>query len=287
LGNSVSSYISPLLRDSDPTVALSATWLMTLYDPNRGLKEFVPKLSDPNREMAILAAGALASTGCYGTPLLIQSFHEAADPYIKMNLALGLINQRTEIIPACQTLVQGLLQDEGRWMWEENGIFRAIAPSKIKHGDSLITSPDSVNQLVRLELLNTLAIMKEPMAQEGIKKFLQQRKWGVSGIAAALLLSEGDESALDIVKNLLSDQDENIRVQAALVLALWGRDESALTVLREAYPHAPREMKEKILEGIGRVGAMSSIPFLVETFNDPFQTLRVIAAAACLECLNQ
>jgi HEAT repeat protein len=144
-----------------------------------------------------------------------------------------------------------------------------------------------VNQVVRLELLNILAIVKEPMAQEGIKKFLQQKKWGISGVAAALLLSEGDESALEIVKNLLADPDKNIRVQAALILALWGRDEGALTVLREAYPQVSRDMKEKILEGMGRVGAPSSIPFLIETFNDPFQTLRVIAAAACLECLNQ
>ena len=49
-------------------------------------------------------------------------------------------------------------------------------------------------------------------------------------------MEEGNEQALGIVRELLKDSDEKIRVQAALILAILGSDTSAVKVLQEAYP---------------------------------------------------
>jgi HEAT repeat protein len=201
-----------------------------------------------------------------------------------MNLAFGLLGQRIETEAACSALFEGLTEEKKRWMWIEDE-FHTLAPSKLKYDETIPNYPEEVNQLVRLEVLSVLAIFKYPKAQEAIKRFLQERTWGVSGLASALLLTEGDESSIELVQELLKDPQPKVRIQAALILALWGEGENALSVLQEAYATADRDLKERILEGVGRIGSLNSIAFLVEKLGEPYQNLRVIAASALLQCL--
>lgn len=170
-------------------------------------------------------------------------------------------------------------------MWKEEGIFRYIAQSDLKHSEEIPNYPEAVNQLTRLEVLEILAILQYPHAQQAIKEFLKERRWGLTGMASALLLTEGDEAAVELVRGLLQDPEKEVRIQAALILALWGSEESVLQQLQEAYATADRELKGQILEGIGRIGSESSFPFLAERLQDPFPTLRIIAAAVTLESL--
>jgi len=171
-------------------------------------------------------------------------------------------------------------------MWQQEGQFRTLAPSDLRYNQSIPNFPEVQNQLTRLEIHSVLAIMNFPDAEEAIRTFLKEHSWGVSGVAAVLLLEEGDEAALEIVRELLNDPDQQVRIQAALVLALWGRDESAAETLQQAYPNADRQIKERILEGLGRIGAKDSLPFLVDRLSEPYQSLRIIAASAIVQCIN-
>jgi len=172
------------------------------------------------------------------------------------------------------------------WDAELNPLFRSLAPSEVKHIEHIPHYPVVIDQLVRLDLLTMLSIVRFPQAQEAVKAFLQRRAWGVSGAAAVTLLQEGDEDALDAVRALLQDKDENIRVQAALILTLVGNDLNACKVLQEIYPHVDREMKVHILEAIAHVGDPKSIPFLLTVLKEPFQILRFVAASALIQCLS-
>ena len=100
------------------------------------------------------------------------------------------------------------------------------------------------------------------------------------------LIEEGDEEALSMVRELLNDPEQKIRVQAAFILALLGSDPEAVKVLQEAYPNVEREMKVQILEALAHIGAPESIPFLMNILKEPFQVLRVVAASALIQCLN-
>jgi hypothetical protein len=108
----------------------------------------------------------------------------------------------------------------------------------------------------------------------------------VAGEASTLLLTEGDDTAAALVETLLQQEDPKVRIQAALVLALWGHGENAIQTLQDAYEKAPRDLKERILEGLGRIGAKKSIPFLIERLHEQSPSLRIIAAAALLQTLN-
>jgi HEAT repeat protein len=284
-GHSTADLAGTLIADPDPYVSVAAAWVLTLHEPAQGHKFFRELLRHKESDVRLLAAAALSATGKYGAPLLCEAFKSNADPYVRMNLALGMIGQRIDTTLACDCLYSGLSKEKERWMLVEKGIFQVLAPSKLKHDEAIPNYPEVMDQRVRLNILNTLAILHYPNAQQGIKDFLQERTWGISGLASVLLLTEGDETAVDLVQGLLKDPNHKVKVQASLILALWGRGENAIRVLEEAYPTADRELKEKILEGIGRVGAPSSLPFLAGRLQESYQTLRIIAASALLECL--
>lgn len=273
------------VRDPDATVAVTAAWVLTINHPEKGLSVFQRFLNHQLRDIRYLAAAALTATGKYGLSLTRQAFYENKDIYVKMNLAIGLIGQRVETQAACDCLFLGLTQQKERWAWEEDKNFRVLAPSKEKHDEAIPNYPEAVNQLTRLEVLQILSIVQYPRAQQAVKNFLAESHWGISGIASALLLTEGDEDAVDLVHTLLQDNNPKVKVQAALILALWGKGDDVIQFLQEAYLTADRELKGQILEGIGRVGSENSLKFLAERLQEPSQTLRIIAAAALLECL--
>lgn len=284
-GQPVEELAAVSVNDPDPLVAVTAAWVLTLANQQRGQVAFAYLLQHPNRPARHLAAAGLASAGKYGLPLTVKAFRESSDPYIKMNLAVGLIGQRMQTEKACDCLYAGLAEQKERWAWQEEGNFRILAPSKEKHDEAIPNYPEAVNQITRLEVLQLLAIVHYPKAQHAIKKFLQESNWGITGMAAALLLTEGDEDAIELVKGLLNDPDQKVKIQAALILALWGSGEDAVNLLQQSYADADRELKGQILEGIGRVGLPTSLFFLAERLQEPYQTLRIAAAAALLDCL--
>jgi len=104
-------------------------------------------------------------------------------------------------------------------------------------------------------------------------------------VAAATLIQEGDDTSMDIVRELLQDPD--IRLQACFVLAMVGKDPAALSVLREAYPTADHERKLHILEAMGHVGGVESFHFFLSAFSEPFPILRIAAASALIQSIHR
>ncbi|MCE5317085.1 MAG: HEAT repeat domain-containing protein [Parachlamydia sp.] len=281
---SLSNLARKSLSDPDPSVAITAAWALTLIDPTTGQAALEPFLAHQEKEVRLLAAAALSATGQYGLPLAQAIFARTKEPSMRLNLALGLLGQRVQTKEACSAVAEVLLQQE-RWMLDERGGFEMVLPSTLKHDEAIANYPEAVNQMVRLELLNVLAVMKYPETTALLKRYLKERNFEISGMAAVLLLKEGDEEAVDAVQGLLKDPDQKIRTQAALILSLWGRGDEALAQMQGAYPDADRQLKEKILEGLGRTGVHSTIPFLVSKLQEPYPSLRLIAAAALLETL--
>lgn len=279
----VLQYLEPLLSDPDQKVALTAAWAMTLFDPERGQKAFERFLNHSSIDTCRMASACLAATGKYGVGLMRKTFAQSKDPYVRINLALGLVGQRVEMEQACRVLYEGVVDTSFRLMWQEHSFFRVLVPAQASH--SLLQNPEEMNQLVRLEILNTLSVLKDPLALAAMRNYLKKKQWGITSLAATVLLKEGDESAIAVVQEVMNDPDPQVSFQAALIVALWGRDESAIQVLQQAYPTAARENKERILEGLGRIGSKTSIPFLTSKLQEPAQPLRLIAAATLLQCL--
>lgn len=269
-----------------PRVGITASWVWILADPECGEKVFNHWLTHANSEVQAVAASTIAAAGPYGVELALKYLEKTQDPYVQANLALALIGQRENCEKACALLDQLLREVDEKWMFAEEGIFRTLQKSTVRHNPIIPNFPELLNQKVRLELLNLLAIMEYPSAEEAIRTFLAKRQWGLTGLAAETLLGEGDETAIEHVRALLNDEDPEIRAEAALVLATWGRDPSALPHLLEVYPKGDRQLQIKILESLGRIGNRDVIPFLIERLKDPSLMLRMIAATILIQTLN-
>ena len=287
-GKPILEFFKKNLQDLHPEVAIMAGWLATISGNKQGKTVLKNWIEQDRVEYKRIAAAALASAGIKGADLAQKKMEEESDIYTRVNLAIGLIGLRKSISKSAEVLVKAL--EEGSkelWMWETygNDFFKSLAPSKVRHREEIPQYPQVVDQLVKLDVLSVLSIVRYPKALESVRKLLKTQGWGITSSAASTLLQEGDEGSLDIVKELLEDPDEKVRIQAALILALLGGDPSAVSVLIAAYPQVDREMKMHILEALGHIGDASAIPFLINLLKEPFQGLRVVAASALIQCL--
>ncbi len=281
--------ISELIDDPHPAVAITAAWAAMLIDCRAGEKAFQKWLCDSLPENRRLAAAAISATGDRGANLSLKWLQESNDPYVKANLAIGLLGQRLET-KQCSDCIYDFLEMEKRmWMWDTrpNPLFQILSPSQVRYVDHIPNYPEAIDQMTRLNLLSLLAIVEDPRAKDALKSFLQKSSWGITGVAAATLLQEGDDASLEIVRECLNDPDGNVRLQACLVLAMLGRDDSVLKSLAGSYAGAPHEKKLHILEALGRIGTSESHSFLIGVLKEPFPILRVAAAAALIQCINR
>lgn len=283
---SIKKLVRGCLEDPSPLVAITAGYLLLINQEKIGETTLAHWLQSENLKWQRLAAAAIVASGRFGVDLAFKSIYQAKDPYVRLNLCIGLIGQREHITIACDTIFSILSQESGLWMWDKqtHALFSPITPSDMVHIETIPNYPQIVDQLVRLDVLSFLNFVHYPKALQLVKDFLQKKDWTITS-AAAVLLQEGDEIASELVSSLLDDSDGKVRMQAALVLGLMYRDPIAVDVLQKVYPHVDQRMKIYILEALAQIGDPSSIPFLLEILKEPFQTLRIVAASALIQCL--
>lgn len=276
-----------MTEDSHPPVALTAAWIVSQFAPETSLqvvRQWVYSTDESSRRLAAFVLGRL---GRVGMNLSHQVLKITPDPFVKANLALGGIGQGGNPERLSDTLYTFLMLRRGKLMWDgtQSPLFQVLAPSKICHVPQVPQYPTMVDHLTRLEILGMLTALKHPKAEDAVKSFLTEHALGVTYAASNTLLEEGGEEAIEILRTLLHEEDENVRVQAALVLALSGGESEAVKVLQEAYFSVDREMKVNILGALGYIGDKSSIPFLIQQMQQPYQILKVVAASALIQCV--
>ncbi|OGN65391.1 MAG: hypothetical protein A2888_02720 [Chlamydiae bacterium RIFCSPLOWO2_01_FULL_28_7] len=286
--NETDQIIKKTLNDQDPSVAITSAYFAVLKTDPRGEKLLKKEIFSENIDKARFAASVLAHLKNYSLSLKEEILKKHNDPYVLVNIAIGLIGER-KLLKESSVILHDFLQKHREKIMVEttkNTLFETLIPSYVKHIDQIPNYPESIDQMTRLNLFSMLSIVDFAKAKEALIGFLKQKGWGVTGFAAATLLKEGDEDSLEIVRDVIKDKDESIRIQAALVLASIGRDENVTKILIDAYKSSPRELKIQILESLGHIRSKESINFLIETLSEPYQILRVVAASSLIRSLN-
>lgn len=289
-GISTLEYLKENLNSPIPEVAITANWLAARLGAEEGRLGLNRWIGQERMEYRRLSAAAIGAAGPFTASLALEWMQKETDPYIQATLAMGLIRQRKEVSFATNVLFKVFAEgQEELWMWQEGmcPMFRHLAPSKVEYIEEVPSYPKVVDGLVKLEILSYLSILEHPKALEAVKGFLLSHEWGVTGAAAATLLEEGGEEAFSLIHKLLQDPEENIKVQAALILAMFRHDPDATDVLMQSYVKADRDRKIHILEALGHIKDPRIAPFLLGVLQEPFQGLRVVAASALIQYLNQ
>ncbi len=285
-GVSLTNVVRPLMQDPQKQVAVVASWLMMVKGDKQGERLLIQLANSDDEKTRQLAAGCLKSSGRFGVGAMRITMTRSQDPYVQLNTALGLIGQGVYNEAAVSQLNHHLQESQDRWMWKKQGIFRYLAKSDVPFREDIPQFPEILSQLTRLEVLQILSIQNHPRAEEALRAALRERGFGVSGAAVQLLLSEGGEDSLEVVRSLVDDPDEKIALQATIILAHLGRETEVVGRLENYYESAPRQTKEQILESLGGIGSHKSMPFLVGCLLDPHLNLRLIAASSIIQCLN-
>jgi HEAT repeat protein len=290
----------PLCQDSVPSVAITAAWLH-LRQGDKEVEEVLDRfLEGPSSTARRLAAAAVAASGYGGVKMAKEHLRLSKDPFVRLNLAQGLIGLREDLTMSCLEIatdleaevalagdLPGSRDKNSLWMWDASShpVFRILAPSRVRHIEHIANYPVIVDRLVRLDLLGLLSMLHYPKALESVKAFLKSGQAQLVGSAAGTLIQELEEEGVEALKLLLHDKEEEVQLEAALILAIWGKESSGIDLLMQAYPQATRERKIQILEALGYSGNSAAIPFLLEVLGEPFQVLRIVAASALIQCL--
>lgn len=279
--------IQTLIDDSSPAVSITAAWLSTRFIPDLATQSLKEKIFSEDDNTRWLAAFALASSGQVGARFVKEALQLSPDPYVRLNLALGMLGHVEDSKLICEALYSFLMINHSKVMWSSlgNPLFQILVPTSVLHVPQIPRYPTMVDQLTRLDILNRLAVLDFQKAEEVLKNFLSHNIIGVTYAASTTLLREGGEGAVTILYKLLKEENENVRVQAALVLALSGGDPIAIDVLQESYNNVNREMKLEILHALGQVGDKRSVPFLIDLLAHPYQILKAVAASALIQCV--
>lgn len=274
------STLENLLNDREFHVALAAAYTIIL-DKSHAADGWVEKqLQSLNLDHARLTAAMLGAAGKYGEPLAKNLRSVPEDFYVRMNLALAIMDA-----PALDLIYQGVMDNKERWGRGRKGIFHPLEPSKEKHKPMAPNWPEMVNKQTRIEILNLLAIKEHPKALFAVRNFLKDRGWGLAGMSSSLLLTEGDEGSPELVRELLKDSDPDIRLQAALILSKWDPSEEMGPILTQNYETLSREKKEIVLQAMGEIGDKDALDFLIGEMASPHATMRLIASASLLKSL--
>jgi HEAT repeat protein len=279
---------APLLKDAVPKVAITAAWHHLRHGDKEGGKVLESYLESESAFSRRLAAAAIASCGPKGVEIAKDHMRLSKDIFVRLNLSLGLIALREDVPVSCMTIAEGLRdKGDGLWMWDTtlHPVFRVLTTSRVRHIDQIANYPMIVDSLTQLDLLGLLSMLEYPKALDAVKAFLMKGRAELVGSAAGTLIQEIEEEGIEALKALLQDEESEVRLEAALILAMWGKESSGLDVLIEAYEEAPRERKIQILEAMGRSGDPRAVPFLLEVLGEPFQVLRIVAASALIQCL--
>lgn len=286
LSTSELDRVSTLCDDPNPEVSVIASWMLAPYCQQKSIAALQCWMQSSRQQVRCMAAYFLAKIGKGAKREVLMSLKNQLDPFVKLNIALGMLGTGIDDRVALDEVALFLKTTQKKVMHftPPFSLCSLVVPSKVRHTPEVPRYPNMVDSMTRLELLNILASLDYEGAKESMKTFLKSNMLGISFTAANLLISIEGQRALDIVRQFLTDEDQQLRLQAAIVLCANAEGGMALDTLHALFHEVPRALQVEILQAIGSVGEKRSIPFLMTLLEEPYASIRMLASAAMIRC---
>lgn len=283
----IKGVIEKIIQTDVCEVSEIAKLLLLKMNKESAVEAFKASILGSDEKRARFSSRVIGFGGKALEGLLLESFHQTKDPIVKANLAIAMMGKNLGDYSLTSYLANFLETYENKLMLksEYSPYFLGIDESAVRHIPYISNYPGLVDSMSRLHLLSKLAIIDSRLVRKSMKKFLKDRMWGVSSTAAIVMLEDCRLDDIALLEDLLDDEDPQVRLQAALVLAFYGNSKKAAGNLEETYKSVAWEKKIMILEALGSIGSRDSIPFLLERMKKETFIMQKIAAASLLQCL--
>lgn len=165
--------------------------------------------------------------------------------------------------------------------------FPVLCPSILRHNPQVAEYPALIDQQVHLVLYHILLVLRVPEAEQKLQQFFEHPSAELVQAAAAALVQEGSEEALEALKRWMHSDtvSESLKLGAALVLAYAGEEE-ALDKLEQLYPKLGKEEKLMVIEAIGHIKGKGGVQFLLGVLDESAHILRIAAASSIIQSLR-
>jgi HEAT repeat protein len=280
---------APLIEKSCQEVSLPVQmmgyWALSLIENSEAIDFFMKLLDHESVGIRMTAASFFAKS----RPLLDaleKSEKVVLDPFAKINLALGYLRHKQRLEFVKETLKEFLHNEMGLVMYRgEEGMFPAVTPSVVTHQPMLPNYPLIVDQLTRLSLIGSYALVDLEGAKKALEQLLEKKLVPVSKMALMFLFKESDTDVVEVAKELMKTTDRKNRLQTLLVLAFFGKETSICEELIELYPNVSFEEKLQIVESLGYLGGPHAIQFLLKKLEEHSRLIQIAAAASLIQSL--
>ncbi|MFY7842840.1 MAG: HEAT repeat domain-containing protein [Rhabdochlamydiaceae bacterium] len=275
------------LSDNQLATACLGFYNLCLLEDEQTVKCFIDWLQKlplkEKREGAILCS----KLGVLGLSERRDWLLSEADPVVQANLALGLIYSQYQVLESCALLFETVFSSSFKWNLIQSSdlSFIFLAPNQVPCNVYNPGWSDMVNQATKVEVLSILMAQGYTPALDKIRSFLKEEAKYSFYASGRLLLEHGAQTDLTIIKSFLVDPDEEVRVQAALLLSSYEPDSVVLNVFYESFFHLKREKQIQVLEQLGQVGNVESFPFLISLLEQPFESIKIAACSALIRLI--
>ncbi|NGX31892.1 MAG: hypothetical protein K940chlam8_01278 [Chlamydiae bacterium] len=283
-------HVEKRLDDLDPEIQMLASWIYLRKDPQRAWEIFEKYLSHDKKEYPLLASVLLSNGGMAVKEYLVQAFENAQDPFVKINLAMGLLNVREKTDHALDYLQKQALEEDTMMMQTsflfQN--FQGVAPLEKLKVLAFGAELKWVDSMTRLQLINAILCFDPKRAHDCLLPFLKKAEWGILLLSSQLFTSFFPNESSRHLEPFLEHEDLKIRTQAALILSYYTGSKKAQKVLIESYlsKETTRQLKLNILEGLMAIRSKSFLTFFVELLDEKDLTCAFAAASCILYMLN-
>lgn len=260
-------------------------WTLSLIKNNESLDFLLDCLNHESPGVRVLAASFIAKS----KPALIaleQKQKIVMDPFAKINLALGFLRHKIGLDFVKDAFKEFLHNEMGLVMYaHEDSMFPVILPSQVPHQPMLPNYPLIVDQLTRLSLIGSYALVDLEGAKNALERLFEKKLVPVSRMALIFLFKESDTDVVEVAKELIKSGDRKNRLQTLLVLAFFGKETAIIDELIELYPNVSFEEKIQIVESLGYLGGDKTVRFLLKKLGEPSRLIQIAAASSLIQSL--
>lgn len=281
------AHLEALHQNTSSEIAALTAWALCRHGKYQYMDILESTILGEEIALRRQISSALPTLGKQASNSLLSCMQQSEDPYVRLNLALGLIQHQCYLSEACLEIEGFLTNNQDKVMFDDReGFFERIVPSNKLYDPMISNYPELVNSWVRLHLIRILCELSYSKAFELLEQFFSENELELSNLALFTLIKEKGQQSFVQMREFLYHRNPKLRYQAALVLAFMSKDREAIKVLESLYFNLSYPEKLQVLEALAYIGDKKSLPFLLKVMDEPFQTLKIMGACALIRSLN-